>query len=384
MTLRAARRHKWTALLAVLGLLQISQAADVPPRSEGGQTLAVPEEHLKLGEVYYVTPGEDTQVLCTSDAALQRVTATCNRVVGYVVTPFEIEADQAPLLAGAFRIPAAAFKTGVADFDQLLRSAPMLNAAQFPEVTFRLVRVADTQPASADKGRRSYTLTIAGELKAKDKSLAVETPAQLSLIPFTWQTMSRNVGELLALRCKFDVKLADLGITPPDRSFAQRVAEVVHVDICLFCNTMTPEKLLDPAIQRQHHLKQLRFVTLLRDFDDPEQGYEFGRAYRKEIWADAQALNRLAWATLTEDGIATHDLGFALETAQHANELTEFKDPALLNTLARAYADKADLPAALKWSRAAAAQLETAKPEVAAQVRAALARYEAQAGEKPK
>ena len=381
MVLRAASPHSLVALLALLGLLQISQAADVPPRSKGGQTLAVPEEHLKLGDVYYVTPGEDTQVLCTSDAPLQRVTATCRRVVGYVVTPFEIEGEQAPLLTGAFRIPTAAFKTGGTDFDQLLRSPPMLNAAEFPEVTFRLTRVGDAKLVGEEKGRRNYTLNLAGELKAKDKSLELEMPAQLSFIPFTWQTMGRSVGELLVLRCKFDVKLSDLGVEKPDRAFAERVADVVHVDVCLFCNTMTPEKLLDPDIKREHHLKQLRFLTLVRDFDDPDKGYEYGRAYRKEIWDDAQALNRLAWATLTEDGIATRDLGFALQTAQRANELTEFKDPALLNTLARAYADKADLDAALKWSRAAVAQLETAKPDVAEQARAALARYEAQAAQ---
>jgi polyisoprenoid-binding protein YceI len=379
MVLRAASLPNWLALLAVLGLLPISQAADVPPRSEGGQTLAVPEEHLKLGDVYYVTPGEDTQVLCTSDAPLQRVAATCRRVVGYVVTPFEIEGDQAPLLTGAFRIPAAAFKTGGTDFDQLLRSPPMLNAAECPEVTFCLTRVSDAKLVSEEKGRRNYTLTLAGELKAKDKSLALEMPAQVGFIPFTWQTMGRNVGELLVLRSKFDVKLSDLGVEKPDRSFTERVADVVHVEVCLFCNTMTPEKLLDPAIKREHHLRQLRFLTLVRDFDDPEQGYDFGRTFRKEIWDDAQALNRLAWATLTEDGLATRDLGFALQTAQRANELTEFKDPTLLSTLSRACADKGDLDAAVKWSRAAAAQLETAKPDVAEQVRAALARYEAQA-----
>jgi polyisoprenoid-binding protein YceI len=380
MILRAASPHSWVALWALLGLLQIAQAADVPPRSEGGQTLVVPEEHLKLGDVYYVTPGEDTQVLCTSDAPLQRVTATCQRVVGYVVTPFEIEADQAPLLTGALRIPAAAFKTGRTDFDQLLRSPPMLNTGEFPELTFRATRVSDAKLVSEDRGRRNYTLNLAGELKAKDKALELEMVAQLSFIPFTWQTMGRSVGELLVLRTKFDVKLSDLGVEKPDRAFAERVADVVHVDVCLFCNTMTPETLLDPDIKRAHHLKQLRFLTLVRDFDDPDKGYEYGRAYRKEIWDDAQALNRLAWATLTEEGLATRDLGFALQTAQRANQLTEFKDPALLNTLARACADKADLEAALKWSRAAAAQLETAKPDVAEQVRTALARYEAQAG----
>ncbi len=142
---------------------------------------------------------------------------------------------------------------------------------------------------------------------------------------------------------------------------------------------MSPERNLFPDITHEQFCKQLRFLTLVRDFDDPEKGYEFGRTFMREIWDDAQALNRLASATLTEEGIKTRDLGFARKAAQRANELTEFQDPELLHTLAQVHLERADLESALKYARQAAEGLEGAAPPLAAEVRATLQRCEAQA-----
>ncbi|HPM23042.1 MAG TPA: YceI family protein [Phycisphaerae bacterium] len=367
----------------LLAALPAARAADVPPRTEGGQALVVPEVHLDLGDVYHVTPGEDTQFVCTSDAPLQHVVVTCQRAVGYMVSPFDLGANDAPLVAGALRIPVAALKTGVEDQDTLLQSTPLLNAAEYPEITFLVTGVTDTKLVGEDKGRKRYTLTIAGDLGVKGKTVPLAVPAKLELIPFTWQTMGRTVGELLVLRTACDLKLVDIGVEQPDRSFSERIPESVHINVCLLCNTMSPETLLDPNIKRPHHLRQLAFLTRLRDFNDPEKAYEQGRAFRKEIWDDAQALNRLAWAVVAEPGIATRDLLFAGGTAQRANELTEFKDPTLLNTLARVCYEKADLDGAVKWMRAAVDHLEGTPPPVAAEIRATLERYEARQKQEP-
>lgn len=373
------RCHAWILAAVCLASSIAAVCGEVPPRSDGGQTLAVPQDQLDVGDVYYVTPGEDNQLICISDAALQRVTVTCSRIVGYVVVPFDLEEGKAPLVAGAFRIPVAALETGCAESADLLRGPTVLNAAQYPEITFRILRVTDVKPAGEEERRKSFTLTVAGELTVKDKTVELEMPVRMSLIPFTWKTMGRNVGELLTLRAKLDVKLADLGLEKPGAAFAERIADTLNLDLFLLCNTMTPEKLLDPAIKKEHHLKQMRFLTLVRDFNDPEKAYEFGRAYLRDIWSDAQALNRLAWATLTETGIQTRDLGFVTKAAQRANELTEFKDPALLNTLARVCYDKADLDAALKWARQSVENLDSTPAPVAEEIRATLKRYEAQA-----
>ncbi len=363
-----------TTLLAFVPLA-VRAAETVPPRSASGQALAVPPAQLDRGDVYHITTGEDTQVLVTCQAPLQRTVLTCSRAVGYFVTPFDLDEDQPPLLAGAVRIPVASLTSGLAGADQLIQSPPLLNLAQSPEITFVLTGVRGEPLKKGDKNRRDGTLTATGELTVKDKTIPLELPVELSLVPFTWQTMGRTVGELLIFRTKFDLKLADLGLVAPAPPLVPRIAETARVDIYLLCTTMSPEKNLDPAVKTPHLLKQLQFLTLVRDFNDPAKGYEFGRQFLREIWDDAPALDLLATAVLTEDGIRTRDLGFVLTAARRANELTEFKDAGLLSTLARAYYERADLESAVKYARAAAEHLDKVPAPAADEVRATLTRY---------
>lgn len=373
--------HTLIAVLVVLLTCATAGAfSEVPPRSAGGQALVIPERHLEAGEVYHVTAGMGTQLIWHSDAPLMRLVAVCNRVVGYVVTPFDTEEGQAPLLAGAFRIPVASFSTGSQQYDAEFHGERALNAGKYPEITLRITRVSDSKCTKQENGRESYSLKVAGELQVKDKTVAVEIPMRLTLVPFTWQTMMRlGMGDALILRGEFDVPVAEMGLERSSPRSSDYASDIVHFDLYLLCNTMSPERNLYPDITHERYLKQMQFVTLLRDFDDADKGYEFGRTYLREIWDDAQALNRLASATLTEDGIKTRDLGFALKAAQRANELTEFKDPALLDTLARVYYDKGDLATAVKWARQATEHPEGAAAQVVAQARATLERYETQA-----
>lgn len=378
------------SFLAILmiwtGLPIETAAADVPPRSPGGQTLVVPAEHLDLGDVYYVSAGPGTQLTWTADAPLMRSVATCNHVVGYFVAPFDPAEGQPPLLAGALRIPVASLRTGIADRDRELHGETALSAAEHPEITLEIIGVADPKLLGDENGRRSYTLSAACRFTVKDQALELDLPLRITLQPFTWRTMPLGMGDALILRAEFDVPRADLPTQPPRRPSPDFIPEADRLELCLLCNTMSPERNLDPEITHDAYHKQLRFITLLRDLNDPAQGYEFGRAFMKEMWDDAQALDRLAASVLDEPGIETRDLAFALRAAQRANDLTESKDPALLHTLARVYHTKGDLATALEWTRQAVEHLADAPPPLAAQVRETLQRYESQAeqpGENP-
>jgi hypothetical protein len=371
---------EFRALLTVPVLLAgLTCLADdkVPPRSDGGQALAIPAEHLELGEVYHITPGMGTQLMWHGETPLMRMTTTCNRVVGYFVTPFDMEEGQVPLLAGAFRVPVASFGTGLEQYDAQFHGPQALNTAAHPEITFRMTGVTDVKPTGEESTHESYTLELAGELAVKDKTVTLQIPMQLTFQPFTWGTMQLGMGDKIILRGKCEVKMEDLGLVPPGQRNPDVNIAAVDFDLYLLCSTMSPERNLFPDITHEQYRRQLRFVTLLRDFDDPEKGYEFGRTFMHDSWDDAKALNRLAWATLTEDGIKTRDLAFALKAVQRANELTESKDADVLNTLARVYYERGELETALKWQRQAAEQLEGADPQITAQVQSALERYEA-------
>jgi hypothetical protein len=368
------------ALLLAAGVTIGTARAEVPPRSPGGQTLVVPDEQLALGDVYHVSPDVGTQLSWTADAPFTHVVALCNRVVGYFVAPFDLEDEAPPLLTGAIRIPVAALRSGIRAVDGQLHGQAGLDAAAHAEITLEITGVSDSKLVGDEGGRKSYTLNAAARLTVKDKTLELDLPLRVTLMPFTWQTMQLGMGDALVLRTEFDVKRADLPVQTPPQANTDFLPESNHLELFLVCNTMSPERNLDPNVTHESHQKQLQFITLLRDFRDAEKGYEFGRAYMKEIWDDAQALNRLTLATLDEDLLETRNLAFALQAAQRANQLTESKNPELLATLAQVYSQKGELRSAVKWARQAVENLGDTPPPAAAPIRQALERYESQAG----
>ena len=120
-------RGIFPGLILLLLLAAVPLPGEVPPRTFAGQSLEVSEDLMDLGNVYFVAPGRDTQLTVVSRALLTRSVVTANRIVGFVVTPWEAEeigADRSsPLLAGAFRIPVHALRLGHEFGDSQLWSA---------------------------------------------------------------------------------------------------------------------------------------------------------------------------------------------------------------------------------------------------------------------
>ncbi|MBW7904089.1 MAG: hypothetical protein LC135_13885 [Phycisphaerae bacterium] len=327
-------------------------AADAPPRAESGQTLIVPDAHLDAGEVYHVMSGEDAQLVCVSDAPLQRLVAVNRRVVGYVVVPFDRKESDPPLVAGAFRIPAAAFETGVSALDDLLRGAALLDSASHPEITCRLAEVKSFERDGAD-GPARWTLGAAAWLEVKGRSLRKEVVASVTFRPFTWQTMGRYPGELLTVRATIELTLEELGLGKPGPPWAERLADRLRCEVFLLCNTVPQDKTLDPASPQAEFSRRLRIIMLLRDLDQPREGLVLARRYLRDYAESAPALNRLATDLLTADGLRPRGLDVALEAAKRAARLTEEKDAAILDTLAQAHFARGSPAEAVAWLRKA-------------------------------
>ena len=91
---------------------------------------------------------------------------------------------------------------------------------------------------------------------------------------------------------------------------------------------------------------------------------------------EPQPYNDCAWllATSTKDEVRNGTR--AVELATKACTLTDWQNPAFLDTLAASYAEKGDFPEALKWQREAV-RLSTAEPaEVQAELQSRIALYE--------
>lgn len=79
---------------------------------------------------------------------------------------------------------------------------------------------------------------------------------------------------------------------------------------------------------------------------------------------DPDLLNYLAWTILDKEGLKNRDFDVALFIAQKAAEITKNKNPAILDTLARAYFEKGDLDKAVETQTLAIEQCTAAdQPE---------------------
>jgi len=366
-----------TSVLALAADSLVS-GGEVPPRAASGQTLAIPRDMAELGEVYHILPDTVAQLTLTSDAAVRRAVIASQRVVGFLAAPFEPEEAPLPLLAGAARVPAASLRCGVDGLDAFLQSATAFDTANHAEVTLEFKDCRDARLESSADGRKVFALTVAAELKVKDKLLPLEFPARLTFVPFTWRTMRISLGDLLVLRGTVDAKTIALGLLPEGHTNFDTLAEELRLDLCLLASTVAPDTHLDPTFSAAEYHQQLQLLTLLRDFRDTEQGYAFGRKVVREYWDDGAALNRLAAAVLDLTEVELRDLAFVRGAAERANELVAARDPAVLYTLARLSRACGDLPAALEWIRQAAEHLDGAGPDVAGAIRATLKQYEAE------
>lgn len=359
---------------------QAPPAAAVPQRAESGQSLVVPDALLDQGDVYYVYPGEDGQLTIMSDAALRRIVATCNRVVGFIVVPFEFKAGTKPIAGGAFRIPIASLNTGNADIDGLIQGPMLLNASANPEATFVVTGATPAaQQLTADKDVTTCDFKLLGQLTIRGVTKDVEWPARITFFPMNVKrTFMRYPGDFVVLRVKADLTLGDFGYKRGRFPSADVLADTVSADIALFFNNIPIEKTLDPAYPDKDHERELQLLTLLRDFKDAAKGYDFAREQIKAARNNAVLLNRLAYVIAAEPGIQRRDLKLALEAATRANEVKK-DDGALLDTLARVHYEMGDLKTALDTQRQAVAHLDGVDPQVTGSIRQALARYESEA-----
>lgn len=144
-------------------------------------------------------------------------------------------------------------------------------------------------------------------------------------------------------------------------------------------------RLFDEAIEREPENPfpaVQKFQIMIGEMNDPEAGYAFGETLLPKIWDDARLLNMVAWYVADYERVGTRDLEFAARAAERACELTEAKDPYILDTVARVCFERGRVEEALAWQRQAIEHLKPDDP-LARPIRKALRRYEeaAKAGE---
>ncbi|MCA9078996.1 MAG: redoxin domain-containing protein [Planctomycetaceae bacterium] len=88
-------------------------------------------------------------------------------------------------------------------------------------------------------------------------------------------------------------------------------------------------------------------LSLLDSAGRTEEATKLRSQLIQDAWDSAQDLNAIAWGITVSRG--EKDLATAMKAAQRAVELTEAKEPAILDTLARVYFEQGELKTAIEW-----------------------------------
>ncbi|HYE02335.1 MAG TPA: YceI family protein [Phycisphaerales bacterium] len=234
---------------------EVPPAAKLPPvgpMPEGAAlSLPVPEEHRKLGTVYWALPGRERQLFFVSDAPVEKMEGQSNAVIGYAVAgPKE---NPAALRAGKWAVRIDRVTTGIRKRDEHMLGSQWLDAGSHPEVTFSLREVADVRPvprlSTAAEGTRSYMGTLVGELTMRGvtRPLSVKE-ATISFVPGVEAGDSGTRGDLMLIRGAFDVTLADYGIENDVIAVRQKIARVLRMELALFHSTVPPKEQPTPSV----------------------------------------------------------------------------------------------------------------------------------------
>ncbi len=239
---RASLTLATLALAAGLAAAPASLAAD---RTEKGMTLVVPSEHASMGKVYYALVGKDAQVTFTSDAPLEHIKASSNKVVGYAVVK---DGPTPSIVAAEFRLPIVSFDTGIGMRNEHLQGERWMDAKAHPDVVFTMSSFKDAKPEKEGEGFKTFGGTLVGKMTIKGVTKDMEIPAKVTFRPESAATKARAPGDLMAIRCAYTVKMSDFGIGVDDPAKKSgKVADEVALETMLFLSTVSPEAAMPPG-----------------------------------------------------------------------------------------------------------------------------------------
>ena len=117
----------------------------------------------------------------------------------------------------------------------------------------------------------------------------------------------------------------------------------------------TIEKAIGEMPEDQN-LRMMKFQALAATGD--ADAYEIAWDILKANRENAMMLNSIAWFVLDDASVKDRDLEFAMAAAKAANDAAGGNDPAILDTLARAYFEKGDLDMAIEIQQKAVDRIE--------------------------
>lgn len=206
---------------ALVALLLLTVPTLAPDPAHG-------EEQLKGKTYYFGTSEPRTNISFTSDAEIELIQGTTNKMDPYV-SKITVDAT-GKKASGSLRIGVRTLRTGIELRDQHLQNETWLDADKHPWITLDL-----TEATEDEDGR---TWSYKGKLTIKGVTRDVTGKARVRPIPTTIKGL--GPGEWVRVRATFDVDITKHGIEIP-KQVGAKVSEVWAVGVDIYGTTAAPE-----------------------------------------------------------------------------------------------------------------------------------------------
>jgi polyisoprenoid-binding protein YceI len=228
-------------LAAALAAPAFVPAQDAAPAAEQAEAPADPykikPEHAAKGTIFYVNDarGRDN-VTFTSEAPLEDIIGTTNRITGYIVFDPRIPTAGG---AGRFTVPVDSLNTGIPMRNEHLQGAQWLNAAEHPEIILEINEIKDLTTVKTGEGFETYEAMLVGTFEVAGAARPVEIPARATYMTESDQTKMRLPGNLLAGRATFHVSLDRHGISGGG-NIGPKVSNDIEVQVTFVASDVKP------------------------------------------------------------------------------------------------------------------------------------------------
>jgi thiol-disulfide isomerase/thioredoxin len=220
-----------------------------------------------------------------------------------------------------------------------------------------------------DRGRESFTawMSAAGQ-NGIPTAFVVNQQGQIAWIGHPMNGLDHVVEEVAGNR--YDIKAA-MAVAAKIKAATEKLnaaARSQPADTAGVLAGLDELMTLDKSRYDEYALKKMNILLFIKK--DYPAGYRLaGELVDGNLKDNVPFLNSLAWTILEEATLAQRDLDLAMRASVRANELTGGKDPAVLNTLARAHFDTGSVAKAVEYQTTAVSLAgEKEKPDYQARL----------------
>ncbi|HXG58479.1 MAG TPA: YceI family protein [Thermoanaerobaculia bacterium] len=182
---------------------------------------------------YSITDDGKNYATFESAATLETIKGITTKVTGTIVAdPQDIASSRAEVT-----IDLASIDTGIAMRNEHLRDR-FLEVSKFPTATFKSVSVDGPKTAAPNK---PLEIRVTGDFTIHGVTRRITVPVRVVYIPESELTKSsRGPGDWIHATATFPVRLADHGITVPERLIL-KLADTVDVKLDVFAVSRPPK-----------------------------------------------------------------------------------------------------------------------------------------------